>query len=173
MEKIKQLVVGGGAGSMNLPETVLRAFNDLFSRQALNSGVIAAATTTTKLKTTNQITAIINGNLVVLAAQDGATNIVETGATTLPTYVLTATQFGGYVFTVDSAGLLHALTIGPSANLNSPPTFPTIPINHAVFGLALVNTSSANTFTANTTALSAANVQLINVVGPFYPNNAF
>jgi hypothetical protein len=172
MEKIKQYLLAGFVAS-NFSETLLRAFNDLFSRQALNSGTLAAGTTTTKLKITNQITTLINGVPIIVSASDGATNFVETNATTLPVYSLTATQIGGYVFTVDNSGALHAFTISPSATLTSAPSFPLIPTTHAVFGLALVNTANAATFTAGTTALSATNVQLVNVVGPFYPTNIF
>lgn len=173
MEKIKQLLIGGGAGAANFPETLARAFNDLFSRQALNSGTLAAGTTTTKLKITSQINAVIGGVAVILAASDGATNFVETGATTLPVYSLTATQVGGYVFSVDGSGGLHARTLGASSSLTTAPQWPFIPVNEAVIGVALINTSNAATFTAGTTALSATNVQLINVVGPFFPQNAF
>lgn len=170
MQKIIQLMQNSGIA---FPETLLRAFNDLFSRQALNSGVLAVGTTTTKLKITNQINVVINGVLSVVAASDGAMTWVESGSSVLPTNSLTATQIGGYVFTVDSTGALHALVMTPSANLASAPGFPTIPANHAVFGLALINTSNPATFTAGTTLVSATSVQLVNQVGPFCPTNAF
>jgi hypothetical protein len=173
MEKIKQLLGPGGSVATNMPEVILRVFNDLFSRQALNSGTLAAGTTTTKLKITSQITALVNGAIAILAASDGATNFVETGTTVLPTYSLTATQVGGFIFTVDNAGGLHARSMGPSNSLSSAPTYPLIPVNEAVVGLAMINTANAATFTSGTTALSATNVQLINVVGPLYPTNFF
>jgi hypothetical protein len=173
MEKIKQLLIAGGGGAAVLPETLTRAFNDLFSRQALNSGVLAVGSTTTKLKITNQINYVLNGVLGVIAASDGATTWVESGSSALPANSLTATQIGGYVFTVDASGLFHALAMTPSVNLASAPGFPFIPANQCVFGLALINTSNPVTWTAGTTLVSATSVQLINQVGPFYPSNAF
>ena len=38
MQKIQKLMVVGGGQSLSLPETFIRAFNDLYSRQAQKTG---------------------------------------------------------------------------------------------------------------------------------------
>ena len=170
MEQINRLL-GGEHPPYN--ETLRRCFNDLFSRQCLASGAIVAGTTSTKPKITTAIPYVLSGVAALIPAADSTISWVESGGTTLPTYSLTATQIGGYVLTIDNGGLYHALALTPSAALTSAPGWPTIPPTHVVFGHILVNTSNAAVFTANTTALSASNVTLINFTGPHYPTNVF
>lgn len=161
MERIKQLFTAGGAYA--LIETVLRAFNDLFSRQCLSNAGLAVGTTTTKFKLGNAIYTMINGVTQLIASADGP---VLTG------YNLTSAQIGGFVVTVDTAGAINALPIQPAATLAGV-GYPAVPPNQAAVGLVLINTTNAATFTGGTTLMSASNVAYVNIVGPFSPTNAF
>lgn len=161
MERIKQLFTA--AGAFALVETVLRAFNDLFSRQCLSSAGLAVGTTTTKFKLGNAIYVAINGVTQLVASADGP---VLTG------YNLTSAQVGGFVVTVDTGGVINALPIQPAAALNGI-GYPVVPPTQAVVGLVLINTTNAATFTGGTTLMNASNVAYVNIVGPFNPTNAF
>ena len=163
MEKIKQLLIVGGA--QILPETISRAFNDPYSRQALNSGGLAIkAASGVLVKSVNVITAIVNGVLVQKAAGD---------MPALTGLNIAASAYGAAVFAIDVAGNLTAYftNTGALANLVMPP----IPTNVAVIGQVVIQNGTASVFTGNTTALDTASltVTYINQVGPFYPNAAF
>jgi hypothetical protein len=163
MEKIKQLLIVGGA--QILPETVSRAFNDPYSRQALNSGALAIKAGSSALaKSVNVITAIINGVLVQKAAGD---------MPALTGLNIANGSFGAVVFALDVAGNLTAYfsNTGALANLVMPP----IPTNVAVIGQLVIQNGTGSAFTGGTTALDTASltVTYINQVGPFYPNAAF
>ena len=149
MEKIKQLVQAAGPFAVP-PEILLRAINDLYSRQNLNSAAVAAGTTTTKLKTVNRIAYLIGGALCSFIATDDAL--------IMATNTLSATQVGGYVITIDAAGVLYSLPLTPSATLAGlgSVVWPVCPVSQCVIALVMVNivTASAATFTAGTTAWS-------------------
>jgi hypothetical protein len=163
MEKIKQLLVVGGA--QMLPETVSRAFNDPYSRQCLNSAALAIKTASSALaKSANIVTAIVNGVLVQKAASD---------MPALTGLNIANGSFGAVVFAVDVGGNLTAYftNTGALANLVMPP----IPTNVAVIGQLVIQNGTGSAFTGGTTALDTASltVTYINQVGPFYPNAAF
>lgn len=162
MEKIKQYLNAGGSSSP-LPETLMRAFNDLYSRQCLTSAGLAVGTTTTKFKLGNATYAVVGGLTVLVASADGP---VLTG------YNLTSGQVGGFVVTVDSTGTIYAQAIGAAATIGSI-VYPVIQPTQAVVGVVLINTTNAATFTGGTTVMNASNVTYVNVIGPFYPNNVF
>ena len=163
MEKIKQYLLSGGSIALEQPETVLRCFLDLFARQCLNSANLAVGTTTTKYKIANTIFAMIGGVMVQVASADGP---VLTG------YNLTSGQLGGFVATVDAAGVQYALPINPAATIGGM-GFPVVPPSQAAVGVVLINTANAATFTGGTTLMSASNVAYVNLVGPFNPLNLF
>lgn len=163
MEKIKQLLIAGGAGAAALAETTTRAFNDLFSRQVLNSAALAVSGTTTLFKTVNTINAVIGGVSVLKATADFPA---------LTGYNLTSGQIGGFLATMDVNGTLFALPIGPAAALGQI-VYPMVPLSQVVIGTVLINAVNPVTFTGGTTLMSATSVTYINQVGPFYPTNAF
>ena len=162
MEKIKLYLNAGGSGSPQ-PESLTRAFNDLYSRQCLTSAGLAVGTTTTKFKLGNATYAVVGGTTVLVASADGPA---------LTGYNLTSGQAGGFVVTVDSAGTIYALGITAAASIGGI-VYPAVPVGQAVVGLALINTTNAATFTGGTTLMNASNVTYVNVIGPFYPNNVF
>lgn len=161
MQKITQLIVAGGSQALALPETFLRAFNDLYSRQTLTSAAITAAVAVTA--TFSAFHAVVSGVLVRVAAGN---------TPSLTGYNLTAAQVGGFVLTTDASGILAALPIQPAATVGGV-GWPQVPAFQAVFGLVLINTTAAAIFTGGSTLTNAANVTLASIVGPFNPTNAF
>lgn len=161
MEKIKQLLSSGTA--LSVPETVQRAFNDLFSRQALTSPALAVGGTTTKFKVGTAAFVVINGVTSLVASADGP---VLTG------YNLTAGQVGGYLVTVDGSGVVYALPLNPAATLGGV-GYPLVPASQVCIGVILINAVNPAIFTGGTSLMSGTNVTYINSVGPFYPTNAF
>ena len=161
MQKIQKLMVVGGGQSLSLPETFIRAFNDLYSRQALSSAGLAVGTTTTKFKIGNATYVILSGVLQLVASADGP---VLTG------YNLTSAQVGGFVVTVDQNGAIYALPLQPSASIGGV-VWPVVPDTQVAVGVVLINTTNAATFTGGTTLMSATNVSYLNIVGPFNPTN--
>lgn len=163
MEKIKTFLIPMNNGVSGLTEGLLRSFNDLFSRQVLNSAALSVSATTTQFATVNAIYAVIAGVTVTKAASNFP---VLTG------YNLTAAQIGGFIATIDANGNLSALPITPAATLGSI-GYPAVPPSQAVVGVVLINAVNPAAFTGGTTLMSATSVTYINQVGPFYPTNAF
>lgn len=164
MQKIKQFLQGGGVQALAIPETFLRSFNDLYSRQALSSAALAVGATTTKFKIGAAVYVVIGGVLQLVASADGP--VLAAG------YNLTSTQFGGYVVTVDQQGVQYALQINPAASIGSV-VWPEVPASQVAIGAVLINTTNAAAFTSGVTLLSATNVSYLNFTGPFNPTNAF
>lgn len=169
MEKIKQILTSAGTTGMNLPEVMARAFNDQYSRQALNSGALAIKTASSPLaKTVNVITAVINGVLVQKAAAD---------CPALTGYNLTANQFGLVIITLDAAGNFTNYYGTPSTvlgNVTIPPVPAVSPNNQPQCPIGvLVLANGASAFTGNTTALDAITTTYINIVGPDVPTSMF
>jgi len=163
MEKIKQYLVSLALPVAGQTESLLRSFNDLFSRQVLNSAGLAVSATTTLFATVNVINVVIGG---VTSLKAAANFPALTG------YNLTSAQIGGFIATIDQNGNLAALPINPAATLGSI-GYPAVPVNQAVVGVVLINAVNPVAFTGGTTLMSATSVTYINQVGPFYPTNAF
>ena len=161
MQKIIQIL--NSAGLPHAP-AVERAFNDLFSRQVFNSAGLAVSGTTTLFKTVNTIYAVVNGTTVVKTTADFPA---------LTGYNLTSGQVGGFVATMDAAGVLYVLTISPAATLGQI-VYPLVPPSQVAIGLVLLNVASPATFTGGTTVMTAAApIVYVNLTGPFAPTNLF
>ena len=170
MEKIKQYLLAGGGSALALPETLVRAFNCLFTGQALTSSGWNVGSGLLVPRTGTPVTFVqVNGAVVRLS-----TNV---SAPSLPaSFVLTTGQYGAILTTCDSGGTLrnYFSTVVTAASVTNGGTaglvFPIIPAAEAVIGIVYL--APTTTFTGGTTALDAANVNAVfsSVVGPFYPN---
>lgn len=163
MLKIKQTLQGGGIQALSLPETFIRAFNELYSRQCLSSPGLAVNATNTLFQVTNLTPVVDRGVLSVIPA--------VTAFPALTGYTLTATQIGGFVATVDGSGVLRALPINPSISLTANVGFPEVPVDQVPVGVVLINAVNPAIFTGGTSVMSGTNVTYVNIVGPFNPTN--
>jgi hypothetical protein len=161
MDRIKQLLINAGNEAIP-PEVLLRAFNDLFARQCLNSaGAAVSSAAAVTWKTSNTIFAMVNG---VLQTKTTANFPALTG------YNLTSAQVGLIVGTVDGSGNLGAVYATPAATLGQL-VMPVVPFNQAAVAVVVLNTAA--TFTGGTTAMDTSGISYINIVGPFSPTSAF
>lgn len=108
----------------------------------------------TTAKTVNAVEYIINGVIARLAAAN------------MPALAGTITQnnFGGWVFTVTSGGVVSARFMTQAATLATV-AMPVIPLTDCVIGYVRLNPTAAN-FVGATTALDAANTNAIYVDTP-------
>lgn len=164
MQKIKQYIQGGGIQALALPETFLRCFNDLYSRQCLSSAGLAVNASTTLYQITNATFVVLGGVTQLVAA--------VSAAPALTGYNLTSGQVGGVVCTVDASGVVRNLQINPGAALSFI-GWPEVPAGQVAVGAVLINAVNAATFTGGTTLMSATSVSYLNFTGPFNPTNAF
>ena len=165
MEKIKQMLVAGGAHGLTNPEHMARVLASLFSAQAISSSGWNVGAGLLVPRTGSAATIVeVNGITVRLAA--------NTSAPALTGFNLTNGQHGAVMTTCDASGTLRNYFTNAAANAASI-SYPPIPGDQAVIGI--VYFAPTVTFTGGTTALDAANVNalFVSVLGPFYPINTF
>jgi hypothetical protein len=159
MEKIKQYLIGLAAP---FHEQLLRAYGDLFQRQALNSaGLAVNGAANPAYKVGNTVLAMVGGTLVSKAT---------TAFPALTGYNLTSAQVGAIVACMDVNGNLVNLFANPATSLGQL-MFPAVPPTYVCLGVVILNTGA--TFTGGTTAMDTAGITYVNVVGPFNPLNLF
>lgn len=110
---------------------------------------LVIATTSTKIKTATAVDYTINGLNYQKAATDNIT--ITAGA------VQAISTFCKYLVSVDSSGAVTT-TKGEDATTAVLALLPDLPADNAPIGYFQVATSGADTFTAGTTALDAAQV---------------
>lgn len=131
-----------------------KAMDDL-AAITLNAGVLAISAGGSALaKITNAIEYIIAGVIARLAAA----NMPALAGTILQN------NFGGWVFTVNAAGVVAARFMTQGASLATV-VMPVIPVTDAVIGYVRLNPTAAN-FVGGTTLLDAANTNAIYVDTP-------
>lgn len=173
MEKIKRFLVQDGPVAMQFG--VQKSFQDLFARQPLASAALAinaAAAATWKMGNTSPLPYLVNG---VMGLKTAATaQAVPAGIT----WAAVASTFQAAAFHVgldvngNVATFPSAVSVGSSqANALAGIIWPVVPEQYCVIGTVVIYNTAANTaFTANTTALDAANIgtQYINYLDAFY-----
>jgi len=140
---------------------MLRGIYNRFSTQIFNSGAIAIAGTTTKVKTAAAIYGVINGVPVTKAITDNLFTLAGT---------VTADMFNVYCLYLDAAGTATAAMGKEGASLSAV-KFPPLPENKLMIGFVVVNPTGTGNFVGGTTALGDAtvvpNAVYINTVGAF------
>ena len=139
---------------------LLEAIGDRISSQCVSSAglsIKAAAGVLVKLGAA-AVYATANGILVARAANTNMAALVGT---------VTINRFNVYSFFIDSAGTLTSV-MGVSGATLAAVKFPDIPVGRAQLGFIVVN-PTAGSFIGGTTALDAANTNVVyvNTIGPF------
>jgi hypothetical protein len=145
-------------GILRVLSAALGAVFDRLSSQITVSGTLAitgAASTTAK--TSNVVTALVNGQHVSIAGQN---------MPALTGLVITANRFNVACFYVDVSGVV-TVRFGTEGATAGAVKFPEPPQKAAMIGYALITHSA--TFTGGTTALDTATTVYVNTVGPCDP----
>lgn len=124
--------------------------NGVMSTTVATQPVVAIATTTSKVKTTNATVLLEKGAAFALAATDNYWTL--TGG------VLAVLSFRRYLL-IDTAGVASVLASNDSLVSAAACRFPALPANgSAVVGVVSIATDATHTFTPGTTLLGAAGI---------------
>lgn len=139
----------------------LVAWLDAVENSVAGKAGVATGTTTSKVKTANQVDFFINGSVFRKAATDDFWTL--TGST------VAISSFQKWLLCVDSSGAA-SVVIGTAASTAAGVVLPALPANKSVFGVLTVATDASHTFIPGTTLLGAAGITATYVDGldPLY-----
>jgi len=144
----------------------LVAWMDAVENSVAGKASVATATTTSQVKTTNQVDFFINGSVFRKAATDNFWTL--TGAT------VAISSWQKWLLCVDSAGAATVVIGTPSTVSAAAVGLPAVPAGKSVFGVLTVATDASHTFVPGTTLLGAAGITATFVDGldPLYLSSA-
>lgn len=140
----------------------LVAWMDIVENSVAGKPAVATATTTSQVKTTNQVDFFVNGSVFRKAATDNFWTL--TGG------VLAISSWRKYALMVDNAGAASVVAGADSTVSAAAAGLPALPASKSCFGVLTVATDASHTFTPGTTLLGATGItaSFVDGLDPLY-----
>jgi len=167
MEKLSQRINAiPDVGTRRELQLILEKVYKVLGNVTLKAAAMAIGTTTTKIKSTADYYAMVQGVLVKKATTDDLITLTTASN-------CTNAKFNVTVFTINSSGTITNRAGTEGASLAAM-KWPTIPEEEAVFGILIINPTGTGDFVGGTTALNSGTVLpgavYINPMGAFSPS---